>query len=371
MGDAYQDSAQDHGALAGDAYALGATRRQLLIGGAALAGSTALSAKVPAMRDPVAACRTPHKLGRLVLKGSGNAGAFDWKSVDCPFVFSADGRFHMFYTGFDGTGYQTGLAVSDDLVNWERKGLAMARDPHDPVTRYNISSASILRENGLWSAGRLTRVHGRYLAAWHAYPSAGYEEGAAVIGLAWSDDLIHWERTAPILRPEDGAEWERGGLYKPNLIRHGDEYLLFYNAKTSEKRWHEQTGLATSRDLKTWTRHPANPLLRNGPAGAWDDRFASDPAVFQVGDRWAMFYFGLSSDGKARELLALGDDPFTFRKVPEILVDPGAPGAVDHPYAHKPSLIAHQGDLYHFYCAVGGAWPHEVRGISVARSRPW
>ena len=49
------------------------------------------------------------------------------------------------------------------------------------------------------------------VAAWHAYPNAGYEEGAAVIGLAWSDDLFHWERGPVILRAEDGAEWERGG----------------------------------------------------------------------------------------------------------------------------------------------------------------
>lgn len=346
------------------------TRRRVMAGAAGLLGSAAVARVAPA-RDPVAACRTPHKLGRLVLKGSGQAGAFDAKSVDCPFVFSAGGRFHMLFTGFDGTGYQTGLAVSDDLVSWERRGVVLARDPADPVTRYNISSASILRENDLHSPGRLIKVNGRYLAAWHAYPQPGYEEGAAVIGLAWSDDLIHWERTAPILRPEDGADWERGGLYKPTLVRDGDLYLLFYNAKTAEKRWHEQTGLAISRDLKTWTRHPANPLLRNGADGAWDDRFASDPAVFRVGDQWAMFYFGLSSDGKARELLALGEDLTNFRKVDEVLIAPGPAGAVDNPYAHKPSLIAHKGDLYHFYCAVGGQWPNEIRGISVARSRPW
>lgn len=348
------------------------TRRGWLGGVAGLSGMVALPRIASAAEDRVlVACRTPHKFGRLVLGGSKQPGAFDEKAVDCPFVFSANGKFHMFFTGFDGTGYQTGLAVSDDLVNWERKGVVLARDPFDPVTRYNVSSASILRENDLHSPGRLTKVNGRYLAAWHAYPSPGYEEGAAVIGLAWSDDLVHWERTAPILRPEDGAEWERGGLYKPCLVKHGDTYLLYYNAKTTGTPWLEQTGLATSRDLKTWTRHPASPLLRNGSAGSWDDRFASDPAVFRVGGKWAMFYFGLSSDKKARDLLAIGDTPYAFDKVPEIMVDAGAPGSVDNPYAHKPSMIAHKGDLYHFYCAVGGKWPNEVRGITVARSRPW
>ncbi len=40
-------------------------------------------------------------------------------------------------------------------------------------------------------------------------------------------------------------------------------------------------------------------------------------------------------------------------------------------YAHKPSVVFHQSALYHFYCAVFGKWPNEIRGISVARFRPW
>jgi hypothetical protein len=84
-----------------------------------------------------------------------------------------------------------------------------------------------------------------------------------------------------------------------------------------------------------------------------------------------MFYFGLSTDGKARELVATGPDPLHFAKRNTVLVDAGAPGSIDDDYAHKPALIYHKGDLYHFYCAVGGHYPNDVRGISVARSRPW
>jgi len=58
-------------------------------------------------------------------------------------------------------------------------------------------------------------------------------------------------------------------------------------------------------------------------------------------------------------------------KTDSILIDVGSPGSVDETYAHKPSVISHAGNLYHFYCAVSGKWPNEKRGISVARSRPW
>ena len=63
---------------------------------------------------------TPYKLGRPVLTGSGEARRYDRLAVDCPTVFFHNGRYYMMHVGFDGTGYQTGLAVSDDLVNWTK-----------------------------------------------------------------------------------------------------------------------------------------------------------------------------------------------------------------------------------------------------------
>jgi len=348
------------------------SRRTLIGGGIGLVGGSIASravATVPA--DRLAGLRTPYKLNRLVLGGSKVPGTFDEKAVDCPFVFSHDGRFHLTYVGFDGIGYQTGIAVSDDLIRWERQGVMLARDPSDPVTRYNVAAASILRETELYSPGRLIKVGGRYVCAWHAYPSAGYEQGAAVIGLAFSTDLKTWHRGPPILRPEEGAEWERGGLYKPYLVKHGDTFYLYYNAKTAEKSWHEQTGVATSRDLVTWRRHAGNPLIGNGAQGAPDARFASDPFVVTHRGLWAMYYFGLGTDGKARELVATGPGPLHFDKTHEVLIDVGPKGSIDDDYAHKPALVQHKGDLYHFYCAVGGPYPNEIRGISVARSRPW
>src|SRR3546814_6925905 len=108
------------------------------------------------------------------------------------------------------------------------------------------------------------------------------EEGPAVIGLAWSDDLIRWHRDdTPILRPEDGAEWERAGLYRSYLIRDGDIYYLFYNAKNHDTPWLEQIGVATSRDLKPWRRHPGNPTLKVGAPGSTDARVVANLCVMR------------------------------------------------------------------------------------------
>jgi len=347
--------------------------------------------------DEVAPCRTPYKYPELVLAPTGKEDDFDGRSVDDPIVFYANGAFQMLYIGWDGIGYQTGLATSQDLVHWTRIALVAPRDTASKYTRYNLALSSILRDKNLRSRGDAIKVNGRYVGAWNAYPSAGYEEGAAVIGLATSSDLLHWQLTDPILIPQDGASWEHGGLYRPDLMLDRGTYYLYYNAKTDPlpKRegggWREQTGVATSIDFKTWSRCSGNPILKNGPRGgstypagtpvppgqpladARDSRFASNPFVVQNGCDFAMFYFGFGYQrpGRACEMLALGADPFTFIKVPEILIDAGAPGSIDETFAHKPSVITHQGILYHFYCAVSGKYPHEKRGIAVARAKPW
>jgi len=371
--------------------------RRRFLRNAIIAAAAATPPIVYAGGDEVAPCRTPYKYPELVLAPTGKEDDFDGRSVDDPIVFYANGAFQMLYIGWDGIGYQTGLATSQNLVHWTRIALVAPRDTASKYTRYNLALSSILRDKNLRSRGDAIKVNGRYVGAWNAYPSAGYEEGAAVIGLATSSDLLHWQLTDPILIPQDGAPWEHGGLYRPDLMLDRGTYYLYYNAKTDPLPksegggWREQTGVATSIDLKTWTRCSENPILKNGPRGAStypagtpfppgqplvdarDSRFASNPFVVQNGCDFAMFYFGFGYQrpGRACEMLALGADPFTFVKVPEILIDVGVPGSIDETFAHKPSVITHQGILYHFYCAVSGKYPKEKRGIAVARAKPW
>jgi predicted GH43/DUF377 family glycosyl hydrolase len=353
------------------------SRRKLLQQALAL---SAIAAAQPSLFSlPPASYATPYKYPKLLLQGTGKKGDFDQRAVDDPIVFRAHGRFYMLYIGFDGVGYQTGLATSTDLVTWTRVALVGPRDSSSKYTKFNLAISSILRDKHLHGSGEAVRVNGQYLAAWNAYPSAGYEEGAAVIGLARSTDLLRWTLTEPILKPEEGAAWEHGGLYRPDLLLNRGTYYLYYNAKTDTLPksegggWHEQTGVATSRDLVGWTRYSGNPVLRNGPHDARDSRFASNPFVMVNGSQYAMFYFGFNYErpGRARELLALGNDPYHFVKEPDTLIDVGAPGSIDETFAHKPSVIYHDGALYHFYCAVAGKYPDEVRGVAVARSKPW
>ncbi len=325
---------------------------------------------IPPTVNIISTIRTPEKHGQLVLSPSLLQGTFDSHAVDCPFLFRHDGLFRMTYVGWDGTGYQTGMASSDNLLDWQKDGLIIARDPPTPFYSNKLASTSILLDNDFLGPCKLMLVSARFAGTYHAYPRAGYEAGPGVIGLCFSHDLKSWEIHDPVLSPDPHYAWEAGGLYKSWLMEWKGTYYLFYNAKNKgDWPWVEQTGLATSTDLRKWERFQGNPVLRLGRTGDFDDVFASDPCVLHHMGVWIMFYFGNSSDGHARDSAAFSDDLLAWRKSGEVLVDVGPEGGIDSRYAHKPGIIAHAGKLYHFYCAVTPATETVIGGITLKESR--
>ncbi|GAB3608612.1 hypothetical protein GCM10027414_07370 [Humibacter ginsengiterrae] len=325
--------------------------------------------------------RTPVRNDTLEIAPSFQESRFDALAVDCPFVFSLNGRQGMTFVGWDGIGYQTAMTWKD-ADGWRSPEVVLPRDPESEARKYNSALTCIVRDNDMGSAGELRLFDGWYLGTYHAYPAPGYEAGPGVIGFVRSRDLVHWEETGARLNPADGGAWEHGGLYKSWLMEHNGLFYVFYNAKNRDvfgtvavpPPWIEQTGVAVSSDLVNWRRLQDEPVLRVGRPGDFDEIFASDPCVLRDGDHWVMFYFGLAADGHAREGYATSDDLIHWEKPGEILVDVGVAGSIDATHAHKPAVITWDGRLEHYYCAVaprrpvlvGGFEQREHRGIAKA-----
>lgn len=316
---------------------------------------------------------TPHRDDVLTLAPSFEPGRFDSLAVDSPFVFSLDGRQGMTYLGWDGLGYQTALTWRDES-GWLPGTVVLPRIAGSGLREFNAAMTGMVRDNDLWSRGELVAVEGWYYGTFHAYPGAGYEEGSARIGFVRSQDLLTWEETGSLIHPGDGGDWSCGGLYKSWLLQHEGLFHLFYNAKdVATGSWLEQTGHATSPDLIVWDHGDDAPVVAVGGAGAPDERFASDPCVLRDGDVWVMFYFGLAADGHARECYATSTDLLSWTKG-GVLLDVGLGGHIDEVHAHKPAVIAWDGRLEHYYCAVsrrspitvGGHTQRELRGIARA-----
>ena len=180
---------------------------------------------------------------------------------------------------------------------------------------------------------RVRKVNGRFLGVYHAYPNAGYEKappssasaGARICGTGRSRSLSSTRKTARTGRAAAST----------NLPRGAPRHVLPLLQRQDEARgWPEQTGVATSADLKTWKRLSSNPIIPNGGPGSGDEKFASDPCVLLDGSRWTNFYYSLDNKGEARDLLAPA--AALPRRKRSILIDVGPPGRSTPPTPTSP-----------------------------------
>ncbi|HOW67283.1 MAG TPA: hypothetical protein P5186_08340 [Candidatus Paceibacterota bacterium] len=297
--------------------------------------------------------------------------------TDVPTVFQipGDARWHMTFVGFNGQGYQSFIAESDDLLHWHNYRLAMGFGPKGDFDHGGCVIGAFLYESYDLKAPRVLKKHqGKYWTLYGAYPrQGGYELRPGYEGVAVSEDGLKWKRAKdqPVLSvfDSDCAFWEKDCIYQPWLVEHQARYFNFYNAANGGI---EQIGLAFSTDLMNWMRYPANPVIRNRPKG-FDEQFCSDPKVFRDGDHWTMFYFGVGRGG-AHIMIAFSRDLVHWTTHPEPLYQAGGnPSGLDKQYAHKISLVYNsKTDIYYlYYNAVPGLpGPTGGRGIGVITSRP-
>ncbi|MEM4589434.1 MAG: hypothetical protein QXL73_05525 [Thermoplasmata archaeon] len=110
------------------------------------------------------------------------------------------------------------------------------------------------------------------------------------INLAYSTDGVRWRKCKnnPVLQRASG--WEEHSFAPFCLIKKDHTYFLFYEGKSSAKMPNWRIGVAYSHDLIHWERYPENPVLNPGPPGNFDDSSVSDPSVIIDNHFWRLYY---------------------------------------------------------------------------------
>jgi len=80
------------------------------------------------------------------------------------------------------------------------------------------------------------------------------------IGHATSTDLTRWLEQEPALLPGTGDAWDNAPLGSGMVLEHRGTFYMMYFTHVP-KSGSQFIGIATSQDLFTWTKHPANPVL--------------------------------------------------------------------------------------------------------------
>jgi len=318
--------------------------------------------------------KTPYKFGLVIVPSDVS------KKTDCPTVFRKGGKWYMTYVLFDGNGYETWLAKSKNLLDWEPLGklLSFNKDTTKWDALQNAGYPAL--QDTKWGGKyELKKYSGKYWMSYFGGSTKGYEAGDLSIGMAFTDKdpskPHEWQRLPQPLfgsKDKDVRWWENRKLFKSSVIwdkdkNTGHEFVMYYNANGDsaknniKTRWYERIGMAVSDDMVNWKRFHEEPVMHH-PAG-----ITGDAVIQKMGDTWVMFYFGAFwQDRKgAFNRFAASKDlvNWTDWKGDNLIQ---SSESYDDQFAHKSFVVKHKGVVYHFYNAVN---KKEQRGIAVATSK--
>lgn len=318
------------------------------------------------MAEVYAAVRTPYKYG-IVFQHPDTT-----KLMDSPSIFRWKDRWMMSYIVYDGRGYETWLAESDDLLHWTSRGRILSFT--DTSWDSNQKAGYMALLDPRWGGSYAPQsFQNKYWMSYLGGSASGYEAGRLGVGIAHTQDpgeAREWTRlsNAVLAANDSDARWfDNATIFKSTIIRDdrkltGKPFVMYYNASGDTARY-ESIAMAFSEDLLHWKRLGESPLISRRVKGT----ICGDAQIAQLGKLYIMFYFGAfwNGSGKAFDRFACSYDLVHWTEwTGEDLVQPSAP--YDAEFAHKPFVIKWKDTVYHFYTAVG----NKGRVIAVATSVP-
>jgi len=147
-------------------------------------------------------------------------------------------------------------------------------------------------------------------------PGQGVSFGHAV-----TRDFADWQTLESALFIDPGA-WDGRAIWAPYVIEHDGIHHLFYTGLNSNLA--QSIGLATSRDLKRFERHPGDPVLvpERFEWCLWSRVGLSncrDPHVLQLGDRFHLYYTALCKSGEVCVAAAESNDLVDWRDLGPVI----------------------------------------------------
>jgi beta-fructofuranosidase len=191
----------------------------------------------------------------------------------------------------------------------------------------------------------------------------------ATIGHAVSRDLVHWEHLPVALLPGPDGSWDDYMTWTGSIVRSKETWYFFYTGGCrSDKGLVQKIGLATSHDLETWEKYPANPIITADSRwyetlnlSIWHEQAWRDPWVFQHPENgeWHAFITGRVNhgppDGRGCIAHARSEDLVNWKVLPPV----SAPGAFGH--MEVPQLVEIGNRYYLLFSITGNMFSKDYR----------
>ena len=217
------------------------------------------------------------------------AATYESKGMAAPCALVIDKKVHLFYQTY-GNGRKDAICHA-----WSTDGIHFTRNKTNPVFspdgRWNCGRAI---------DAEVIQFNGKYFMYYATRDSAYKIQllGVAVAPGNTGFDKKDWKNLStdgPILRPE--LPWERDCIEGASVINKNGELFLFYAGAYNNAP--QQIGVAKSEDGIHWKRLSAEPFLPNGKPGEWNASESGHPHIFAnpVGEDY-LFFQGNNTKGK-------------------------------------------------------------------------
>jgi predicted GH43/DUF377 family glycosyl hydrolase len=228
---------------------------------------SAHSPRAAGQAPPSATVKFPLELVELfpyqhnpVFTGRGT-GFWDERIRERGWILRDEQEWRMWYTGYQPGGQmKLGYATSPDGITWSRRS--------DPIyDQHWVEDMMVVRHGGTY-----------YMFA------EGLNDRAQLLTSA---DGVAWQRQGTLdVRRANGQPLSDGPFGTPTALFAENRWWLMY------ERGDQAVWLASSDDLKLWTNVQDEPVLRPGPA-AYDSRLIAVNQIVAYHDRYYLYYHGL------------------------------------------------------------------------------
>lgn len=223
-----------------------------------------------------------------------------WDSLDVlnPSVIRLNNNYLNYYSGWDGTSWKTGLAISNDGLKWEKYEqnpiLDLRQDSWD--NDYIAANGSAILFNN---------------SVYYYYQSLR----SAKIGLAISKDGLKFDsRTdTPVLTVGKKGEWDCNSVADPYVIEINNILYMYYLGQDEHDV--QRLGIAKSFDGINWHKYAQNPILDIGKNGTFDEKGLGEPSVIYQAPYFYMLYTGRDIQEQRNIGLAISLDGINWKKV--------------------------------------------------------
>ena len=134
--------------------------------------------------------------------------------------------------------------------------------------------------------------------------------GSADAPLLQPGNFVHVRTSNPVMKQGPAGSWDDAVLESADCFRDGDTYYWYFHAysKTGPKARYE-LGVATAKSpLGPWKKYSGNPILKVS-SEKWEEQLVACAMVIKEADTYYMYYTGAGKDWQCRIGLATAKHP--------------------------------------------------------------